>query len=102
MTILSHFEPSIRLKRKSKYALVFLLICNSLVTIVGAQNAYAGTFGGSSSVNVTANATRLVLEDLTLTNTSQNYVVLFSEELDQAQQLLERLTAHLTVHQVKI
>ena len=73
MTILSHFKSRVRLKQKSKYALTFVLICNSLVTVVGIEQAHAGTFGGSSSVNVTANATKLVLDDLTLTNTSQNY-----------------------------
>ena len=73
MTILSRLKFKLRLKRTSKYSLAIVLACNSLVTIVGTEQAFAGTFGGSSSVNVTTNAPRLVLEDLTLTNTSQNY-----------------------------
>ena len=62
----------ILLKKKSQLVLVFLLLCNSLIAIVAAEQAFAGTFGGSSSVDVTANATKLALADLTLTNTSQN------------------------------
>jgi trimeric autotransporter adhesin len=62
-----------RLRKKSQLVLVFLLLCNSLIAVVGAEQAFAGTFGGSASVDVTANATKLALADLTLTNTSQNY-----------------------------
>ena len=62
-----------RLKKKSQLVLVFLLLCNSLIAIVAAEQAFAGTFGGSASVDVTANQTKLALADLTLTNTSQNY-----------------------------
>ncbi|NBU57055.1 MAG: hypothetical protein EBS25_01105 [Actinobacteria bacterium] len=73
MTILNHSRVGMQTRNRSKLALAFILICNSLITIVGVDQAFAGTFGGSSSVNVTANSTKLVLDDITLTNTSQNY-----------------------------
>ena len=46
MTILSRLKFKLRLKRTSKYSLAIVLACNSLVTIVGTEQAFAGTFGG--------------------------------------------------------